>query len=302
MNEGSSGKEGDRRGPGRLRAWKRRAVVLVALLLAPFAYRLAAVYRFSGACPDPAGGRPAVLFRSDAAGALSPGRLTVLSYNIEGHATLLDGHHLEEIAAVIRGAGADLVALQEVNRGRWMSRFEDQARELARLTGLELAFGASFRELGGELGNAVLTRGRIVAARVYPLPSFGEPRSALRCDVDLGGRRVTAFVSHLTSWGGVAARERRSQVECLATLLRSTPYPYLLLGDLNARPEAGELAPLLGLRTLLFCGEPAEETYPGLRCRLDYILVDARWQVLGSRVLREGPSDHWPVAATLELR
>ncbi|MBI5441223.1 MAG: endonuclease/exonuclease/phosphatase family protein [Deltaproteobacteria bacterium] len=285
----------------RVRGWHKAALVLAAVLLAPFAYRLAAVYRFDRSCPEPTGGKPAVVFRVGAGSAGAPGRLTLLDYNIEGHAALFHPDHLEQVAAVIRRSGADLVGLEEVNRGRWTVRFGDQARDLARLTGLELGFGASFREFGGEFGNAVLTRGRIIAARAYPLPSFGEPRSVLRCDVDLGGRTVTAFVAHLTSWGGLARAERRRQVECLTGIIRSTPHPFVVLGDLNAVPEAAELAPLLGLKTLLFCGERSDETYPSLKCRLDYILADARWKLLGSRVLREGPSDHWPILATLEL-
>jgi hypothetical protein len=113
--------------------------------------------------------------------------IRILSYNIEGHAVLIRPRHLEEIAAVIRAQQPDVVALQEVHRGTWESRFRDQAAELGRLTGMTVAFGPSFRVLGGEFGNAILARGPLRDVELMPLPSFGEPRSLLRARVDVGG-------------------------------------------------------------------------------------------------------------------
>jgi endonuclease/exonuclease/phosphatase family metal-dependent hydrolase len=191
--------------------------------------------------------------------------------------------------------------VQEVHRGRWVSRFADQLRELARLTEMEACFGPSFREFGGEYGNAVLVRGSVLGARVYPLPGFGEPRSALRCDVEVRGQRATLFVAHLTSWGRLGGPERRRQVACLEQLLTGAPFPFLLAGDLNARPDAGELQPLMGSKALVFCGEPSDVTFPLGRCRLDYVFADPRWEVVEARVLQEGPSDHWPLLAILRL-
>jgi endonuclease/exonuclease/phosphatase family metal-dependent hydrolase len=226
----------------------------------------------------------------------------VVSYNIEGHAALVRADHLAEIARVIRERRPDLVALQEVHRGTWQARFRDQAAELARLTGMEIVYGPSFRALGGEFGNAVLTRGRVVASRVLPLPSLGEPRSLLNATIELRGTRFEVYVTHLAAWGALNHRIRERQVRCLADHLRSSPLPFVLCGDLNAVPGASELETLAQGRLVQLCGFASEPTHALLGRRLDYIYADPRFRVVDAAVLRTGPSDHWPIAATLAWR
>jgi endonuclease/exonuclease/phosphatase family metal-dependent hydrolase len=226
-------------------------------------------------------------------------QLTVLSYNIEGHAALVRGGHLTEIARVITERGADVVALQEVHRGTWQARFRDQAAELARLTGMEVLYGPSFRALGGEFGNALLTRGHIAGSRIVPLPSFGEPRSLLDATVELRGARFEMFVTHLAAWGSFNRRIRARQVACLGEHLRQSPRPFVLCGDLNAVPGSSDLAGLASGGFALLCGLASEPTHALLGRRLDYIYADPRFRVVDAAVLRAGPSDHWRIAATL---
>ena len=67
---------------------------------------------------------------------LAPATLRVMTWNIR-HGEGLDGRvDLERIAAVIRASGADLVGLQEVDRGVRRTGGVDMPAELARLTGL----------------------------------------------------------------------------------------------------------------------------------------------------------------------
>ena len=72
----------------------------------------------------------------------------------------------------------------------------------------------------------------------------------------------------------------------------------MLCGDFNGTvgvdlddPGAGGLARLAG-----GLGEP---THRWLDRRLDYIYADPRFDVGDAAVLHAGPSDHWPVVATL---
>jgi endonuclease/exonuclease/phosphatase family metal-dependent hydrolase len=226
-------------------------------------------------------------------------RLSVMSYNIEGHAALVRAEHLREIARVILARRPDVVTLQEVHRHTWQSRFHDQAAELAALTGMQASFGPSLHALGGEFGNAVLTRGRVVSARVVPLPSFGEPRSMLATTVDLGGNRIDVYVAHLAAWGAANHRVRALQVRCLAAHLRAGHRPFVLGGDLNTTPEAPDLSELAEGGFARLCGVASEPTHAILDRRLDYIYADPRFSVVDAAVLRTGPSDHWPIAATL---
>ena len=117
-------------------------------------------------------------------------RLRVMSYNVGGHGARWSRRHVERLAAAISEAAPDVVGLQEVHRGTRHSRLEDQAEELARLTGMAVHFGKSFDMGGGEFGNAVLTRGEVRSASIHPLPGPGEPRTLLH--TRLGPRRVRA--------------------------------------------------------------------------------------------------------------
>lgn len=258
------------------------------------AYRTLFVYQLvPGDCP-------AVTPTAAAVESLTPGtRVSVLTYNIAGHSALVRGGHLTAIGQLIAERRPDVVALQEVHRGTWQARFRDQAAELARLTGMSIVHGPSFRSLGGEFGNALLTRGEIVRWRVISLPSFGEPRSLLDTTVSLDGERLEIYVTHLASWGSFNRRIRARQVRCLGEHLRQGARPFVLCGDLNAVPGASALGALEDGGFAQLCGLASEPTHALLGRRLDYIYADPRFEVLDAQVLRAGPSDHWPVVATL---
>ncbi len=273
-----------------------RLALAAALVVATIVgYRALFVYQLA-----PSGCPPVNAVREDSSAPPPGTRLTVLSYNIEGHAALVRGGHLTGVAQVIAARKPDVVALQEVHRGTWQARFRDQARELASATGMEIVYGPSFRSLGGEFGNALLTRGHITGSRVVSLPSFGEPRSLLEAEVEIEGARYSIFVTHLAAWGSFNRRTRQRQVSCLGDHLRASKRPFVLCGDLNAVPGAPDLELLESGGFARLCGLASEPTHTLLGRRLDYIFADPRFQVIDAAVLREGPSDHWPIAATLE--
>ena len=102
--------------------------------------------------------------------------IRVLSYNIH-HGEGLDGKlDLERIARVIKSASPDLVSLQEVDNRTTRSKGVDQAKELARLTGMKYAYGPSMDFDGGKYGNAILTKFILAESTTIPLP--GDPRPA----------------------------------------------------------------------------------------------------------------------------
>lgn len=230
-----------------------------------------------------------------------PDALSVLSYNIQGYGALFSRRYLEGVARAIRRARPDVVGLQEVHRGTWASRFTDQMEALAELTGMEASFGRSLAFRTGEYGNALLTRGRVVEAEVRRLPGEAERRSLLACRLELEGRPLEVFVTHLAAWGRLGRTLRVRQARYIADRLAAAEAPFVLTGDLNAPPGAPELAPLLGHRQLRLCGRPHEPTHRLMRQRLDYVFTGSSFREVGSRVLRTGPSDHFPVLATLRI-
>jgi endonuclease/exonuclease/phosphatase family metal-dependent hydrolase len=97
-------------------------------------------------------------------------KLRVMSYNIRWGLGTDGRYSLERVAEVIREAGADLVGLQEIERGSPRSRFRDQPALLGRMLEMEVAFGANLRLGGWRFGNALLSRFPLRRFRNVPLP------------------------------------------------------------------------------------------------------------------------------------
>jgi endonuclease/exonuclease/phosphatase family metal-dependent hydrolase len=228
--------------------------------------------------------------------------ITIMTYNIQGQAAFFRPAHLEEIARVIRESGADLVSLQEVHAGSWQSRGVHQAEELGRMTAMSVVFGPSFGSAEVSYGNAILTRGLVVGARILDLPNLGEPRSLLLAEIDLDGRRFDFASTHLASWGRLNASDRLRQVQCIVSTLGRHDRPLVLAGDFNASPGAPEMQFLFSGGFIPASSELRTPSHRYMRNRIDYILMDQRWEVMIGGVLRDGPSDHWPILATMRLR
>jgi len=241
----------------------------------------------------------------------------VLTYNIH-HGAGTDGRiDLARLAAVIRQAAPDVVALQEVDRLVSRSGGVDQASELARLTGLDMRFGRTISLQGGEYGNAVLSRWPIVETTNHPLPSpaGGEARALLAVTIALwpdeaAGPSVTFLATHFDH-----TRDAANRIASAEAIDRLYPWsgdpgtlhaPMVLAGDLNDVPDS---RPIELLRRSWIASDasrwaptsPAER--PGRK--IDYVMFRpaSRWRVVESHVLDEPlASDHRPLLAVLELR
>ena len=122
-----------------------------------------------------------------------------MSYNIR-HGEGLDGRlDLARIASVITGENADLVALQEVDRGVERTARRDLPAELAALTGMTAIFSNNHPHQGGEYGNAVLTRFpvRRWANTHLRMLRPAEQRGVLQVVVDVHGRDLLFLCTHI---------------------------------------------------------------------------------------------------------
>ena len=290
---------------------RRTIIILSGILVLFFTYRVLAVWTIQyGECkPKPVDPSLRLLTRDEKGQLVSfperPGYpmqtkpLVVLTYNISGHNELYDVNHIQKIAAIINQVKPDIVGLQEVHRKTWQTRFHDQVVELQRLTGLNVYFGPSFGEAGGGFGNAIMTRGSFVYNEVHPLPAFGEPRSVIESAIRIDNVVVNVYVTHLTTWGKLKSKSRDEELACLAQHVRTSRYPYLLMGDFNAPPESPEMQHFRKINAAQICGEDIGISHPLMHERIDYIWADYGWTVRSARVLTIGPSDHYPVVAEL---
>jgi endonuclease/exonuclease/phosphatase family metal-dependent hydrolase len=272
---------------------RHRVVIALALVfIGVMAYRILGVYRFHSLECDALPARELA--------ATYPKNLTVMTFNIEGHATLIKGDkHLEDVAAVVRKYNPDVVGINEAHRGTWQARFGDHVEQLRLLTGYRVAFGRSYTFMHGQFGNAVLTRGEIVSTEVHELPGTGEPRSMLESIIRINGGTIDFYVTHTSAWASLSEATRAEQLKCIQAHVRASTHPYILTGDLNAPPDSDELKAFLEGNTMQFAGDPTVPSHRVMNQRLDYILADAGWTVRSARVLDDGPSDHRPVLAEL---
>jgi endonuclease/exonuclease/phosphatase family metal-dependent hydrolase len=165
------------------------------------------------------------------------------TWNIK-HAAL---NGLDAIAQALRATDADLIALQEVDRGVARSGAVDQAQWLGDALGMSSGFAPALALEGGEYGIALLVRpgligNRPLAIKAIPLPGGTgpgeEPRVLLSARA--GGQRV--FVTHLDLPAGL----REEQAEAIAIALGS-PRGAVLLGDFNEGRVGRAVRRLIGL-------------------------------------------------------
>lgn len=235
-------------------------------------------------------------------------RIRVLSYNIH-HAEGIDGKlDLERIARVIAAAKPDIVALQEVDQKTERTHKVDQPTELARLTGMAVAFGGNIRLQGGAYGNAVLSKYPLKRHENQALPCFkeGEQRGVLEVEMEVPGlaEPLLLLATHLDHRAD--DRERVASARQInERAAKAGQRPMLLAGDLN---DVRESQTLKTLQTVWTCAnrEP-KPTIPVDKPtrQIDFILVRPveRWQVTEVTVLEEAiASDHRAVLAVLELQ
>lgn len=241
----------------------------------------------------------------------------------------------------LRALDADIVGLQEV----LAFEGESQAKAIAealREDGLhyELTFGKA-NELGGGVlfGNAVLSRFPITKSDVFPLPNEGtrENRSLLMTELETPAGALPFFVTHL-NWKFHEGYVREAQVVEVARVIKNLApirgLPPILVGDLNAEPEANEIRFLKGLGSLAgksfymddcfahagqgsgitfdAVGNPFAATTREYPRRIDYILVrgpdeHGRGKPLTARVVLDriadgiAASDHYGVYAEVSI-
>lgn len=243
--------------------------------------------------------------------------LRVMVYNIHAGKDAGGVDNLERVAEVIRETSADVVLLQEVDRGTTRSGHVDQPAVLARLTGLRMAFARSLVYQGGDYGIAVLSRWPIVAQHTVLLPvdppqdrsgSSHEPRVALVATIAAPVGALSVINTHID-----ASREDRWRRQEIATVLAvadSARGILLFGGDLNSTPESDiqDAVRKRGLQDAwAACGDSGNSagfTYPadsGVK-RIDYLYFRAALTCSRAEVVRSQASDHRPLLVEVVVR
>ncbi len=140
-------------------------------------------------------------------------------------------------------SGHGLVGLQEVDDGARRSGGIDVAQCLDQAMGPGWAnrFGGVLPYQGGRYGNALLTNVRIRKTQYWTFAhdpnnasDYGrEPRGAVACKLDFGGKSLWFITTHLDPVNAVALRQAWQLMGCLKTL--DPDVPVIVVGDFNIR-------------------------------------------------------------------
>lgn len=256
----------------------------------------------------------ALLFAVPAAPRAEPARgrvrLRVMSYNIHVGVGMDKKLDLARIAEVIKRHRADIVGLQEVDRGVERTGRVDEIRELARLTGMDYAFAHNLDYQGGQYGVAVLSRFPILAIdhQRFANRRERERRGFIRVEVEVEGRRLNFVTTHLDYQ---LLDGRIFETEQLLKALEDVRGPVIVAGDFNEEPPGGAYEMMLkagfadGWTGAGSQDSTAGLTYPADKPakRIDYIF----YRNLGEDVQAAASvpdtlaSDHRPLVVTLKF-
>ncbi|HEV2130502.1 MAG TPA: endonuclease/exonuclease/phosphatase family protein [Longimicrobiaceae bacterium] len=237
-------------------------------------------------------------------------RLRVLVYNIHAGKDAAGMHNLARVAELVRDSRADLVLLQEVDRGTERSGREDQLAEISRLTGLGGAFGRTLYYQGGEYGIAVLAGWPVLTDSLHPLPvepaqaragGSYEPRGAQHVTIASPRGTIHLLNSHLDASRDDSYRlQEVGTIRALADSLRRRGGLVLVGGDFNAEPGSRVVEQMTagGWRDAwATCGAGPGFTFPADEPvkRIDYLFIPPSVRCDSAAVIDSHASDHRPV-------
>lgn len=231
-------------------------------------------------------------------------RLKVVCYNLR----FGELASLEQLAEYIKSENPDIVALQEVdvktNRERAPHQNgKDFITELGYLTGMLTAYARTINYSGGYYGIGILSKYPFEQTKkvMLPIPEGSkEQRALLMADVELPfNKRITFVTTHLDHSSSTV---RSIQVKALNETLKNNPFPLIVCGDFNARPDSPEIKEGMKIYVQLCSDEftiPSDEP----KSKIDYIFGAPlkAWKSITAKTPQTPLSDHLPVTAEVEL-
>lgn len=226
------------------------------------------------------------------------------------------------IVATLRKLHPDVIALEEVLQHEGLP---NQAESLGAALGYSVHFVSVDPEGGAKrFGNAILTRHPVLARDAHPLQPLDDYRIAGLVRIDLDGRLVNIYVTHLhytDAGGAIRARQVRNLLDFVAATAGNAPS--LIAGDFNATADTPELELLRAAGYVDSYGavhpeaarDPAAHStlnrkyFPNDRRRIDHVfLARTAFEPTASQIILDQPdasgtwaSDHYGLLTTAQL-
>lgn len=235
----------------------------------------------------------------------NPIRLKVMTYNLRfGELATL-----KELADFISEQNPDVVALQELDCMTKRKRTPHQHNknfitELGYYTKMFPLYGKTISYAGGLYGVGLLTKYPYCNVYKIMLPKQEkqhEARALLMAEVELStGDTIIVASTHLDYNSSVS---RIKQLEVITTILEKQPYPVVLGGDFNAKPDSEEIN--LSFKDWCQLSRNDVLTSPAQRpkSKIDYLFGYPKesWNLITSKTVNVLMSDHLPIISEIEL-
>jgi endonuclease/exonuclease/phosphatase family metal-dependent hydrolase len=217
--------------------------------------------------------------------------LRVATFNVH-HGRGVDGVvDLDRTAATIIETGADVIALQELDRNVGRSGRVDQASRLGELTGFSVRFFPTTRFGGGEFGLGLAAREPLdLEFRLLPRTRLDRRHGMILARP----RGLSVLATHLSR----KAISRAVETTSLCWTCRQLDPPKMLLGDLNAAGLAFGPMRFAGLGE----GAAFRPTFTSLdpRRQIDHVLVSRGLRIIDCWTIPSAASDHLPLVVEVE--
>lgn len=223
--------------------------------------------------------------------------LKVITFNIHyGKISNLDA-----IGDFLKSIGADIIALQEVDKNQRRSNNFNQGEYLAKYLDMSYIYGPNIKLGNSQYGNAILSKFPILEANNHTLPSALEPRGILEARINVNGELITILNTHLA----ISDRERIGQVDSILRIIGDRRKNIILLGDFNEIPEGDNIIRIKETFKDLWetYGETEGFTFPNWNpgVRIDYIFIGNGFAIEEVYISTEALSDHLPVISKLKF-
>jgi endonuclease/exonuclease/phosphatase family metal-dependent hydrolase len=241
--------------------------------------------------------------------------LEIITWNIER------GAEYGSVLGVLQALDADVLLLQEVDRGCHRTGYRRVAGDLARALGMNWVEAGEFQEIGESRGRQAAITGQAILSR-FPIEEAStlrfasqdrwrwsinpvQPRRGGRIALRARTGGMLVYNTHIES-GENAGIKRRQMSEILADQLRyaADGVPVVIGGDFNSGPIRGAstFRSLVGAAFADALGDAGTRgpTSLGQRDPIDWIFVKNLKPLNGRVVDAPDASDHFPVMAALE--
>jgi endonuclease/exonuclease/phosphatase family metal-dependent hydrolase len=252
----------------------------------------------------------AVLLTLFSSAAAAQPTFKLMSYNIQYGADTNNKRALDGVLKVIVGQKPDLLAVQEID--------SKDVPAVTKASGLphHVHFKAYGTEVWRHTGVAVFYRGPL-QIKTFPLDGTVESRFFAEVTLSVQGMPLAFFALHLSREGLVDKKgkglikellgggSRSAQMESVIRQLKRSKHRFkVLAGDLNTFTMSGPYRQLNEIMEDAFPKLFNEGTYRAKDMpspKIDHIFHSKGISAVEANVVKEGPSDHYPVTAVLKF-